>query len=90
MPVYRLKLHKQVEKFLFSLTPSWRKRFHDKLEALRNDPFQHPQLDIKPMQGMGDSIYRLRVGHYRLIYEICQQELVIYVMTAGSRGDVYK
>ena len=90
MPTYRLKLHKQVEKFLLSLAPDWRNRFRDKLEALRLDPYRHPQLDIKPMQGMGDSVYRLRVGQYRMIYRIHEQALVIYLMTAGSRGDIYK
>ena len=35
--MYQLKLHKQVEKFLFSLPPPWRRRFYDKLEALRHD-----------------------------------------------------
>lgn len=90
MAVYRLKLHKQVGKFLVSLAPVWRTRFREKLEALRHNPYPHPQLDIKPMQGMGDSIYSLRVGHYRVIYEIRERELVIYAMAAGSRGDVYK
>ena len=42
------------------------------------------------MKGMGNSIYRLRIGSYRLIYEVREQELVIYLITAGSRGDVYK
>lgn len=90
MAVYTLKLHKQVKKFLLSLSPEWRKRFLDKLEALRQDPYRHPQLDIKPMQGAGESVYRLRVGQYRLIYQVRENELVIYLMTAGSRGDVYK
>jgi len=87
---YRLKLHKQVEKFLASLTPAWKVRFRDRLDDLRHNPYPHPEVDIKPMQAMGESVYRLRVGHYRLIYEVRERELVVYLMTAGSRGDVYK
>ncbi len=90
MTVYTLKLHKQVKKFLQSLTPEWQTRFYDKLEMLRQNPYDRIQLDIKPMQGAGESVYRLRVGQYRFIYQINENKLVIYIMTAGSRGGVYK
>nr|WP_143341446.1 type II toxin-antitoxin system RelE/ParE family toxin [Crenothrix polyspora] len=32
----------------------------------------------------------LRIGQYRAIYRILDQQLVIEVLTVGSRGDVYK
>ncbi len=90
MTQYSLKIHKQVKKFLLSLSLEWRHRFHEKLEILRQNPRDSKQLDIKLMQGTGDQLYRLRIGQYRLIYQIVDQELVIFLMTAGSRGDVYK
>ena len=90
MTQYSLKIHKQVKKFLLSLSPEWRNRFHDKLEILRQNPRDSKQLDIKLMQGTGDQLYRLRIGLYRLSYQIVDQELVVFLMTAGSRGDVYK
>ena len=34
--------------------------------------------------------YRLRVGDYRVIYEIHDDELILVVIKVGSRGDVYK
>lgn len=90
MSLYRLKVHKRVDKFLVGLTPNWRARFRDKLELLRQDPYRHPQLDIKPIQETERAVYRLRVGPYRVIYEIHDQELLVHLMEAGSRGDVYK
>ncbi|MFI3155254.1 MAG: type II toxin-antitoxin system RelE/ParE family toxin [Methylococcaceae bacterium] len=90
MTAYTLKLHKQVKKFLQSLNSEWRVRFQEKLEILRQNPHGHPQLDIKPMQGAGEAVYRLRVGQYRLIYQIYEGEMIIFLMTAGSRGGVYK
>ena len=41
------------------------------------------------MQG-GENTYRLRVGTLRIIYQIEQNQLIIYLLTIGSRGDVYK
>ena len=89
MTAYTLKLHKQVKKLLQSLNSEWRVRFQEKLEILRQNPHGHPQLDIKPMQGAGEAVYRLRVGQYRLIYQIYEGKMIIFLMTAGSRGGVY-
>ena len=44
---------------------------------------------IKVMQGY-ECMYRLRVGQYRLIYQIKQSELIVFVLKAGGRGDIYK
>ncbi|MEE8320466.1 MAG: type II toxin-antitoxin system RelE/ParE family toxin [Gammaproteobacteria bacterium] len=34
--------------------------------------------------------YRLRIGDYRALYRIYENELIIEVIKLGSRGDVYK
>ncbi len=34
--------------------------------------------------------YRLRVGDFRIIYEIHEDELNLIVIKVGPRGDVYK
>jgi mRNA interferase RelE/StbE len=88
--VYQLKLHKHVQKFLSALPPVWRERFIEKFDLLKENPFHHPQLDIKPMQGTNPQLYRLRIGSYRVIYQIQNEQLIVYLMEAGNRGDVYK
>ena len=86
---YQLKLHKSVTKFLKSAPAKTRERIIDKLNLLQENPLTHPQLDIKAMQGLTDT-YRLRIGQLRIIYQIQQDKLIIYLLTIGSRGDVYK
>jgi len=34
--------------------------------------------------------YRVRVGDYRVIYEVVDDRLIIEVITVGHRRDVYK
>jgi len=86
---YRLLLHKNVSKFLEKRPAKQRQDLKDRLEMLKANPYSNEHLDIKPMQGYAD-LYRLRVGKYRFLYQIRQNELIIFVLKAGSRGDVYK
>ena len=43
----------------------------------------------KKLEGRGDS-YRIRVGNYRVIYEINDDELMILVVEIGNRKEIYK
>ena len=86
---YRLKLHKSVTKFLKASPVKVRQRIIEKIELLQENPINHPQLDIRAMHGLPGT-YRLRIGQLRLIYQIQQEKLIIYLLTIGSRGDVYK
>ncbi len=35
------------------------------------------------------SFYRLRINNYRFIYEIIDDELIILMIDANNRGDIY-
>ena len=37
-----------------------------------------------------DDIYRLRVGCYRIIYQIADKKLIVLVVKVGDRKDVYR
>ena len=37
-----------------------------------------------------ESVYRVRVGDYRILYEVVDDRLVIYVVRVGHRRDVYR
>ena len=59
-----------------------RKRIIDAINGI-------PQGDIKKLQGENyPSLYRLRVGKYRIIYHIEIDEILI--VNIDTRGDVYK
>lgn len=37
-----------------------------------------------------DSVYRVRVGDYRIVYEVIDVALVIHVVRIGHRREVYR
>ena len=58
------------------------------LTPLGDDP-RRPDADIKKLADHADR-YRLRVGDYRVIYEIADQQLIILVVGVGHRREAYR
>lgn len=58
------------------------------LTALGEDPYRQ-DADIKKLTGPSE-LYRLRVGSYRVAYQINDGELVVLVVKVGDRRDVYR
>jgi mRNA interferase RelE/StbE len=58
------------------------------LTPLGADPYADGP-DVKRLSGH-DGLYRLRVGDYRLVYEIQGDVLVILVLHVGNRRDVHR
>ena len=80
---YRIVIEKPALKFLQKQPQHQRKRLLKAIQALPNDG------DIKSLTGR-EGLYRLRVGSYRVIYTIEHDVLIVRILTAGNRGDVYK
>jgi mRNA interferase RelE/StbE len=58
------------------------------LTPLGDDP-RRPDPNVKKLAGYEDR-YRLRVGDYRVIYEIMDEQLVILVVGVGHRREIYR
>ena len=67
---------------LNKLEPSISRRILGKVKDLSGDPHIH---DIKKLKGM--SGFRLRVGDYRVIFEIEQDK--IHIFKVGHRKHIY-
>ena len=76
-------LSPQVDKYIKKLHEPIKSRINKALDKLEGNP---PQGDISPLAGQDG--YRLRVGKYRLLFDIFEQ--VIIVHTIDLRGQVYK
>ncbi|MFJ8745661.1 type II toxin-antitoxin system RelE/ParE family toxin [Embleya sp. NPDC127516] len=58
------------------------------LTALGDDPYRE-DADIKKLTGPS-GLYRLRVGNYRIAYEVRDGELVVLAVKVGDRRAVYR
>ncbi len=85
MPSYTIVLSKKAEKQLDKLSDHIAFPIFDAIQALRDNPRPAGYKKLKGREG-----YRIRVGNYRIIYDIYDAELIIDVITVGNRKDVYE
>lgn len=74
------------ERQLTALDPPIRSRIVRALLALETEP--RPSGCAK-LQGAVD-LYRIKVGEYRVIYQVQDRELVVLVVKLGHRKDIYR
>lgn len=83
---YSIQFKPVVEKDLKGLSKMTLLRVFKLIIALQNQPLPHQALKLS---GAGH-LYRLRVGDYRIIYEIDRAENIIIVHYIRHRKDVYR
>ena len=85
MAEYKILVRKSVRKDLNGIPKNDVRRIVKAIGALSNNP-RPPQ--SKKLSG--EEKYRLRCGVYRVIYEIINEELIVCVVRARHRKDVYR
>ena len=86
--MYSVKFTKNAQKELQRLPKKDRIRILDSLELLRINPFAEI-IQFKKLR-TNQSLYRVRIGDYRVIYEVHADILLIIVVRVGHRKDVYR
>ena len=83
---YRIEVTPRARKDLRALTARERKRVADQIDALKTDP---RPTGCKKLKGRED-FYRVRVGDYRVVYQIEDEVLLILIVRAGDRKEIYE
>ena len=84
MANYNIVIEKRAEKELRKLARPIRQRLADAIDSLARDPLPAAS---KPL--VGTAGYRLRVGGYRIIYDIDHRIITVYIIRIGHRRDIY-
>lgn len=84
--MYQIVLSRSAEKDLQKLPVTAIKRISKEVDALSINP--RPQ-GSKKLKGTDENLWRVRVGDYRVIYEIADEIRVIDIRRIRHRKDVY-
>lgn len=82
---HEVRLSKRALRELESLDSIMRKRIVSRLEELGEEPFPR---GVAKLQGR-DGVYRVRVGDYRILYEVLHDEKMVLVDKIEQRSGVY-
>ncbi len=83
---YQLTYHREAIKFLSKQEKAIQERIAAGLKGLTEFP---PRGDIKKLKGY-DHAHRLRVGSFRVVFEVSHSEKIVYIQAIDSRGGMYK
>ena len=85
MAGYKIYFKESIEKDFRSIPKKDLQKIILRIKALARDPRPpgHEKLT-------GQERYRIRQGHYRIIYSIQDKEFTVWVVKIGHRKDVYR
>lgn len=82
---YRVEFTTGAARQVRKLPRSVRDRLLDAIEDLEDDPRPH---GVKKLAGQ-KTAWRIRIGEYRVIYDIFDSELLVTVVRAAHRREAY-
>ena len=86
--MYQISFIPKAVQELSKIDTIWQRRIKKKLEILANDPavLKH---NIKALKGKYRGLARLRIGNYRVIFQVKEEELIILIIRIAHRQDIY-
>lgn len=83
--IYSIEILRAAQKQLSKIERTHQQRIIDAIRELAADP--RPS-GCKKLSGR--PAFRIRIGSFRVIYEIHDKQLLVIVVTIGDRKDVYR
>jgi mRNA interferase RelE/StbE len=86
--MYKLAIKKSARKELDSLPDQIFLKVDKSILSLKEDSFPFPYTQAKKLRG--EDKYRLRVGDYRVVYSVDEDQKSIIIYRVRHRKDVYR
>jgi mRNA interferase RelE/StbE len=84
--MYRLEISNHAERDMDRLSPEIFDRIVPVIQSLSRNPRPHGSLKLAGTK----SDYRIRVGDYRVLYEIADQVRIVRVLRVRHRREAYR
>jgi len=82
---YRITIKPTARKELEALSDPALRRVDRAIAALASEPQPHGSIRVR-----GTSLYRIRAGEYRVLYQVDDRARVIDVVGVGHRREIYR
>jgi len=84
--MYEIIFSRKAAKFISTLPQNYKDKIKETLIILRENPYGYPYKKIR-----GETnLYRIRVGKYRILYEIDKNNNQIIILKIDKRERIYK
>jgi len=83
--MYRVRIERKVQKKLSKIADPYYSHMKAAILDLGNDPRPKGSKKLKSRDG-----FRIRVGDYRIIYDVYDSVFVVDIIDLGHRKDIYK
>ena len=87
--MFEVNAKKSVLKVTSRLDPKRKEKLKDVLTTLKDNPVPVRIYDVAKLKGY-DSIYRIRIGSLRLVYEVSWSDKQITIHKIDERESVYE
>ncbi len=84
--MFDIKYSRQAVKFLKKLDKGLVLRILEKIDNLKETPVEH---DSKTVKGYDEKLFRVRVGDYRVLYEVDYDNNIVGIVKIDKREKVY-
>jgi len=82
---YAVEILRSAQKSLFIIQAGDRAKINHAIRSLADDPRPNGSRKLTAREA-----WRIRIGKYRVIYQIFDNRLVVSVVSIGHRKDVYR
>lgn len=88
---YEVLVDERVEKDLEKVPKHVVEKFLKLLDEFEKNPIRpRSGFDVKPMEGYPRNTYRLRIGKYRVLYSVDNENKIVRITSVRPRGGAYK
>lgn len=88
--MYEVRLAPRAERNLRRIREGDPRGYRRVVEAIHDLAADPRPAGRSKLKGIAPPAWRLRVGEYRIVYEVHQREVLVVVINVAPRGEVYR